>query len=89
MKKLILVLSIGLLSSCTKEVQPMTREQMKAKIDSIISAGRQQSDEQARIDLDRRMKIEVKVKVDSILNARVVKAARDTTAKKIPGHPKI
>jgi predicted lipoprotein len=89
MKKLILVLSIGLLSSCTKEVQPMTREQMKAKIDSIISAGRQQSDEQARIDLDRRMKIEVKVKVDSILNARVVKAAHDTTAKKIPGHPKI
>jgi hypothetical protein len=87
MNKILLVLlvtSLGLFS-CNKEVVPLTKEQVNQKIDSLVKASRQESDAQARVDLDRRMKIEVKVKVDSILNARSAKEKKDTSqSKKTP-----
>jgi len=80
MKKILLALMIvGLGMSCNKEPVPLTKQQVDRKIDSLVKAGKQESDEQARIDLDRRMKIEVKVKVDSILNARSQQGGKNIT----------
>lgn len=66
-----ILLAILALASCSKETPQLSRQQMNQKIDSIIKASTRESDERARLDLDRRMKIEVKVKADSILNARL------------------
>lgn len=63
-----MLLCLGV-ASCTKEVQPLSKEQMSYKIDSIIKASKSESDARAQLDLERRIKIEVKVKVDSILMA--------------------
>ena len=48
----------------------MSKEEVNKKIDSAVKASVQQSDEAARVDLERRLKIEVKVKVDSLVNAQ-------------------
>jgi len=60
------------IASCNKEPQPLTKQEIKQKVDSITSIRIKESDELSRIDLDRRIKIEVKVKVDSIVNAKLV-----------------
>ena len=71
MKHILLpVLAIVFLSSsCSKVVPPMSKGEVRRKIDSAVKASVQQSDEAARIDLERRMKIEVKVMVDSMVHA--------------------
>ncbi len=73
MRKILLAAAVigSCLASCSKEVPPLSRQEMNQKIDSIIKASTEESDARARLDLDRRMKIEVKVKADSILNARL------------------
>jgi hypothetical protein len=72
-KRLFLFLFIvSAFASCVKEEQPMTKRQIAQKVDSITTIRMKDLDEQARIDLERRIKIEVKVKVDSILNASQV-----------------
>lgn len=48
----------------------MSKQEVNRKIDSTLKANAQQSAEAARVDLERRMKIEVKVKVDSMVSAR-------------------
>ena len=68
--------------SCNKVAQPLTREQIIRKADSLSGIRIRQADEQAKTDLEYRLKIEVKVKVDSILNARI-QAAKTDTAKKL------
>ena len=55
-----------------KEVQQLTKKQVNDKIDSIYNARIQELDKAAQIDLDRRIKIEVKVKADSIFRAKMV-----------------
>jgi hypothetical protein len=77
----LLIVTLGFFS-CNKEVPPLTKEQVKQKIDSLVKIRRLESDEQAKVDLDHRLKIEVKVKVDSILNARLLQQAKDTLKKK-------
>lgn len=77
----LLITSFGLFS-CNKEAVPLTKQQVSQKIDSLVKANRQESDAQARVDLERRMKIEVKVKVDSILNARSAREKKDTSLNK-------
>ncbi|MCD6010472.1 MAG: hypothetical protein K0Q79_334 [Flavipsychrobacter sp.] len=52
----------------------MSKEELGKKTDSAVKASVQRSDEAARIDLERRLKIEVKVKVDSLVNAHLQKA---------------
>jgi len=84
MNRIVLALLIVILGcySCNKEAEPLTRQQVKQQTDSLIHVRIKESDEQAKIDLERRLKIEVKVKVDSILNARLQKQVNDTLKKK-------
>ncbi len=86
MRKAILAIGIGIISisSCKKEVRKFTKEEIRIHYDSITKIRLIESDQQAQKDLDRRMRIEVKVKVDSIINARSKKGANDTLTKKQP-----
>jgi hypothetical protein len=81
MKRSVVVLAVLSVCfwSCNKEVPALTKEQVKAKVDSIAAARIKELDAMARKDLEYRMKIELKGKVDSILNAR--RLAHDTSAK--------
>lgn len=79
-----IVLALGVLCtiySCNKVAQPLTREQITQKADSLSGIRIRQADEQAKTDLEYRLKIEVKVKVDSILSARMLAAKTDTIKK--------
>ena len=73
MKRTLLALAILVtgLAACNKEPEPLTKAQIKAKIDSITAARIKELDEQAKLELEHRMKIEVKIKVDSMVNARL------------------
>ncbi len=80
MKKTIFALLIVCgLFSCNKETKPLSKEEVKLKIDSAVKASTQQSDEQAQKDLGHRIRIEVKVKADSIVNSRYQKANTDSS----------
>lgn len=48
----------------------MTQEEMDAQVDSIVGERLDELNEEANEDLDRRMAIEVKLKADSIVEAR-------------------
>jgi hypothetical protein len=52
---------------------------MRLKTDSIVAAQAKFSEQEARKDLERRIKIEVRVKADSILNERLHPAKQKTT----------
>lgn len=65
-------------ASCNKEPVPMTREEIRHKTDSLTKVQVERSNEHAKKDLEHRIKIEVKVKVDSILNAKNRKVTKDT-----------
>ncbi len=80
---LMLVVVVGLMA-CNKEPEPMTKVQIKQKIDSITAYRIKELDEQAQRDLEHRIKIEVKVKADSIVNAAVQRHTADTPTKKTP-----
>ena len=56
----------------------LSKEEIKRKTDSLVQARKQESDQHAKIDLDHRLKIELRVKVDSILNERIRRAKGDT-----------
>lgn len=77
----LLILSLGFTSCDKKDPVPLTKDQIKQKIDSLTTMRMRESDQQARQDLDYRMKIEVKVKVDSILNTIKLQTTKDTAAK--------
>ncbi|MCW3123630.1 MAG: hypothetical protein JWQ38_3122 [Flavipsychrobacter sp.] len=63
------------LASCIKETEvPLTKQQISKKIDSITTIRIKDLDNMAQQDLQRRMKIEVKIKVDSILNVMKIKS---------------
>ncbi len=76
-------------ASCSKNVTPLSKQEMNIRIDSLIKSARAESDARARLDLERRMKIEVKVIVDSILNSHLRQAVADTPAGPRAGKPKI
>ena len=79
----LLVVTIGF-TACNKEPEPLTRAQIKQRIDSITAERIKESDAQARLDLEHRIKIEVKVKVDSMVNASLHPATADTAHNKKP-----
>ena len=58
--------------SCSKEPQPLSKQEVTRRADSLTKVRVNESNEQAKRDLDHRIKIEVKVKVDSILNAKLM-----------------
>jgi len=83
MKKIILaigVISLGM-ASCNKEPQPLTKTEIKQKVDSIATARIKELDIQAQKDLEYRITIEVKVKADSILNAKMQPKKQDSVLK--------
>ena len=85
MKKTLLaliILSVGF-TACNKEPVPLTKIQIQQKIDSITAYRIKELDEMARRDLEHRIKIEVKVKADSIIRAAQHNTA-DTTPKTKP-----
>jgi hypothetical protein len=81
-----LLIGIGLvlvsgISSCSKEAPvPLTRRQIQEQIDSITRIRVMEVDERAKKDLEHRIKIEVKIKADSILQAMKTGKTEDTTA---------
>ena len=67
-------------ASCNKEVTPLTKQEIKQKIDSITNARIKELDHLSQRDLDHRIKIEVKVKVDSMVNALNMQKAKEDSA---------
>lgn len=56
--------------SCKKEVKiPLTKQEIQKRIDSAVQRRLLEVDELAQKELEYRMKIEVKVKADSIRGA--------------------
>jgi len=80
---LILISGVGF-TACNKEPVPLTKEQIKQKIDSITAYRIKELDEMAQKDLEHRIKIEVKVKADSIVNAAMQRNIADSTPKNKP-----
>lgn len=67
---LLLLLPAFCLLACNKETTPpLTKQEIKQKIDSITSIRIKELDAMAQRDLQHRIKIEVKINADSILNA--------------------
>ncbi|GAA4463638.1 hypothetical protein GCM10023093_12590 [Nemorincola caseinilytica] len=67
--------AIVLLSSCDKEARKtLTPQQVQQRIDSITAGRVYEAELRARKELEHRMKIEIKVKLDSIARARELRA---------------
>lgn len=60
----------------------MSKAEIKQKIDSLTAVRIKESDEQAQLDLQHRISIEVKVKADSIANELMKQQAKDTAKRK-------
>jgi hypothetical protein len=71
MKKLLLGLVIGGIgfASCHKDTPPLTKQEIKKKVDSLTDIRVRELNVQYERDLEHRMKVEVKVKVDSMVTA--------------------
>lgn len=62
------VLTLG---SCGKEEKELTPKQIEARADSIVASRIKQMEQQAKEDLDKRLPIEIKPKVDSIRKTKL------------------
>lgn len=65
----------------------MSKQELSKKVDSITAVQTRLSDEYAKRDLEHRIKIEVKVKADSILAARSMPNKKDSAKKALPAPP--
>lgn len=67
-----LTIPVLTLAACSKDVQPhaMSKHEVEHKIDSLSKIRIQEVNHRAQVELEHRLKIELKVKVDSILNAK-------------------
>lgn len=63
------VVAIAIQSCNKEEPKPLTKEEMAQQIDSIARQRIRQVEDEAKKELAYRMKIEVKIKADSIANA--------------------
>ena len=61
------IFAVVFFGSCQTKQEYFTKEQLQKKTDSLIAIRFQELQKQAAEDLDRRISIEVKPKVDSIL----------------------
>lgn len=59
------------LASCGKEEKPLTPKQVRQKADSIYKTNLKKLQHQAKEDYERRLPIELKPKVDSILQRKM------------------
>lgn len=65
------------LSSCSKKVEkPLSKQEIQRQIDSIAGKRMAEMERAAQIELEHRIKIEVKVKADSILQEKFRMAAQ-------------
>jgi hypothetical protein len=64
---IILLLFLGLFASCGKSKKPLTPQQINHIADSIYRIKLKKIQRQSRDDYDKRLPIELKPKVDSIL----------------------
>lgn len=82
-KAVYILLSVVVLSSasCVKEktARPLSKKEIQQKVDSIMNVRSKQLEEDARRDLQLRLRIEVKAKADSLLRAA---ATKDTATQK-------
>jgi len=69
-KILYILLVVASLSSCIEKEQVLTKADVKAKVDSIVNSRKAELERMAKEDLDYRTAIEVKVKADSIIQAK-------------------
>ncbi len=61
-----------MLSGCSKEVKkPLSKDEIQRQIDSIAQARMTELERDAQKELEHRIKIEVKVKADSILQEKL------------------
>ena len=82
-KNIVALLLISLaVASCNKDPQPLSKKEIQQKIDSITTSRIKEMDERSKKDLEVRITIEVKVKADSILNARLQHTLKDTSSKR-------
>jgi hypothetical protein len=69
-----------MLSACSKEVKkPLSKEAIQRQIDSIAQARMREMERDAQKELEHRIKIEVKVKADSILQEKMRSASQEQT----------
>lgn len=67
----LIILKMLFLLSCSKENTPrLSDEEIKHKVDSIFNIKKEKMEQEAAINLDRRLPIELKPLVDSILNRK-------------------
>ncbi len=66
--KIAFMISLLAMVSCGKETQEMSMEALQTKADSILAPKYKQMQQEARDNLDKRRSIELKPKVDSLLN---------------------
>lgn len=67
----IVLLTVVVMASCQKPQRELTKREIKAKADSILSTRMGELNTAASEDLDRRQSIEVKGKADSIVDAYI------------------
>lgn len=67
-KLIILVSGLATVFSCNKKEESMSPVEIHAKVDSIVKTKEKDLKKQAQEDLNHRLSIEMKPKVDSILN---------------------
>lgn len=69
-RTIVLFVAAIAIQSCNKEEpKPLTKEEVAQQIDSIAKQRIRQVEEEAKKELEYRMKIEVKIKADSILES--------------------
>jgi hypothetical protein len=76
----IILVSISFMS-CMEKQQVLTKADMKAKVDSIVNTKLPDINRMVQEDLDYRSAIEVKVKADSIVQAKQKHSSTDTSKK--------
>ncbi|KAA5536925.1 hypothetical protein F0919_04430 [Taibaiella lutea] len=70
--KLITILITALIiTSCGKEEKPLTPKQIRQRADSIYKNNLKKMQQQAKEDYEKRLPIELKPKVDSILQRKM------------------
>jgi len=78
-------IAVFTLYSCSKpSTPPLTKEEIKQKVDSITKSRIKELDEMSERDLQHRIKIEVKIAADSIVKATNNKKVRKDTTVGMP-----
>ncbi len=77
----IIILFSLIFVSCNKTTPILSKKEINKKVDSIVNIRIKEIDKESERDLEHRIKIELKVKADSIINARNNKTIKDTIPK--------